>query len=485
MKRVALISTIILGICTNVFSQNIFKYDVSISVITGTETNNPFWLHSNRYDVYPDTSAAGLLHLSVESNIRQYGQFNLKFGTEIISRSGQQSETWIHQAYLQTDAWIFRLKAGWQEEKFGLNRDSRIGSFLWSSNSRPLPKVTIGIPEFYTLPRTNNYLAIKGHLSHGWFEDNRYIKNAYLHDKAGYVKFGASYKVQFIGGLHHSAQWGGTHPDFGILSDSFNDYIKIFQAQGGGGGSPTIEQNNALGNHLGEWETALNFSSENYDYMLYKSFPFEDGSGKDFRTAVDGVYGFYAESNDDNSWLKKFSYEFIYSKWQSGPAGTNAPEPVISHYDSAGFKYGGRDNYFNNALYRDGWSYKGRSIGLPFIYYSDGRSPWGLRFPNNRILAHNLSVGLQFGNLKIDALYSYSENFGNYYDMLEIERENIAEYKFIPPLIQNSMLLSLEYPLQFLENTTLTAEIGADVGELYKDTVGILIGVQYSGKLEF
>jgi hypothetical protein len=69
--------------------------------------------------------------------------------------------------------------------------------------------------------------------------------------------------------------------------------------------------------------------------------------------------------------------------------------------------------------------------------------------------------------------------------MLEIERDNIADYKFIPPLIQNSMLLSLEYPLQFLENTTLTAEIGADVGELYEDTVGILIGVQYSGKLEF
>lgn len=484
MKKLILSLFLILGINDFAFSQNL-KYQASISTIGSSESNNPFWLHSNRYNTYPDSAGAGLLRLNLESNLQQYGQFNFKFGTEIISRSGQQSETWIHQVYLQTDAWMFRLKAGWQEEKFGLNKTSRIGSFTWSQNSRPMPKVTIGIPEFYSVPHTNDYLAVKGHLTHGWFEDNRYINSAYLHDKAGYLKLGHQQRVSFTLGLHHSAQWGGNHPTIGDLSDSFKDYMKIFQAQGGGGGSPTIEQNNALGNHLGEWETALNFRSENYEYTLYKSFPFEDGSGKDFRTAVDGIYGFYAESKTEESWLKRFSYEFVYSKWQSGPAGTNAPEPVISHYDSAGFKYGGRDNYFNNALYRDGWSYKGRTIGLPFIYYSDERSGRGLRFPNNRILAHNLSIGLQFGDLNIDAIYSYVENFGNYYDMLEIERDNIADYKFIPPLIQNSMLLSLEYPLQFLENTTLTAEIGADIGELYEDTVGILIGIQYSGTMEF
>ena len=62
----------------------------------------------------------------------------------------------------------------------------------------------------------------------------------------------------------------------------------------------------------------------------------------------DGRYAVYLEDNRDtfwgNSWLKAFIYEFYYTKNQSR--------------SRAGSEEDGSDNYFNNNLYRSGWTYK-------------------------------------------------------------------------------------------------------------------------------
>jgi len=43
-------------------------------------------------------------------------------------------------------------------------------------------------------------------------------------------------------------------------------------------------------------------------------------------------------------------------------------EYVDTTNQSGGFGVSGRDNYFMNKLYRSGWTYDGRTLGLPFIF---------------------------------------------------------------------------------------------------------------------
>jgi hypothetical protein len=51
-------------------------------------------------------------------------------------------------------------------------------------------------------------------LSHGWFEEGRYVSNVWLHHKNAYLRLGGSLPVNIYYGFNHYAQWGGKSPGY-------------------------------------------------------------------------------------------------------------------------------------------------------------------------------------------------------------------------------------------------------------------------------
>ena len=147
--------------------------------------------------------------------------------------------------------------------------DLSSGNLLWSGNSRPMPKINIRVPEYTAIPFTKGYIEFKGNLAHGWFENDRYVKNVYMHHKSLILRGGGQLPVKGHYGLHHYAQWGGesSDPEIGILPSGFDDYIWIFQAKmQAPDDAPISERINRLGNHLGSRDIGLDFTFKKYNY---------------------------------------------------------------------------------------------------------------------------------------------------------------------------------------------------------------------------
>ena len=119
------------------------------------------------------------------------------------------------------------------------------------------------------------------------------------------------------------------------------------------------------------------------------------------------------------------------------------------------------DDYFNNRIYRSGWTYQGYTIGNPLI-----TSPVLLHtaspgvFINNRVEGHVIHATWFSKNNRFDLRYSFSKNYGNYAVLFEQVK------------IQNSMLLS--WTKKFLGDKMWgKLSAGLDRGDLLGNHFGI------------
>jgi hypothetical protein len=170
-------------------------------------------------------------------------------------------------------------------------------------------------------------------------------------------------------------------------------------------------------------------------------------------------------------------YEFLYTKKQSGsqhdrPA---TPEELKQQDPNQPFYgkviLGGRDNYFNNGEYRSGWTFHGRTIGIPFMFPQKSNTyNYALGVYNNRIIAHYIGVkGHLFKHLPYQLRLSYSINYGTYDS----------------PLKENPQQFSFGFETQILHKSSLPLQINlgvyGDYGELYKRNLGFSISLTRKG----
>ena len=66
--------------------------------------------------------------------------------------------------------------------------------------------------------------------------------------------------------------------------------------------------------------------------------------------------------------IDKVYFEYLQTKWQSGPGVPDAIGTVTTSEENQGYKFGGRDDYYNNWLYRSGWTYNGKIFKQPFVF---------------------------------------------------------------------------------------------------------------------
>jgi len=181
--------------------------------------------------------------------------------------------------------------------------------------------------------------------------------------------------------------------NLGSFRGGFEDYLRVIIGLGTGeevGGGNEV---NGLGNHLGSYIAGIKTSIGDYNVNIIYNHLFEDASGMRLGNTPDGRYSLYIEDQAPGKWVDAFMYEFYYTKHQS--------------FTSSGTD--GKDNYFNNHLYRSGWTYESRILGLPFIFLDEDR----FRVANNKVVAHHIGFsGIAFSSFPYKVLTSYRQNYG-------------------------------------------------------------------------
>jgi len=452
----------------NAFSQNkgdSIHYFFETGSIFSLKNTNPFWLLSNNYGTVSANSPGvwARTAFSVRTEINK--TVSLIYGADIIDRFSNKNEFILQQAYAGIKVSFITLKGGSCEEKFG-NQDNSLssGGILWSGNARPMPKISILIPEYVTIPFTKGIAEFKGGISHGWFGNNQFVNNSWLHHKYAYLRFGGKKAFHFEYGLHHFAQWGGTSldPEFGDLPDDFSTFLRIFFAQGDDDNAPINESKNAIGNHLGSHNVSLNYKGIKTSFDLYWQSVFEDGSGMELRNFPDGLWGFKV-SSESWKYISKIVLEIVSTTDQSGKS--------HGYYvDTIFIMQGGNDDYFTHFIYEEGWTKNGMTIGTPFIT-SPNLVPFSTDeyLPNNKIRALHIGIEGKIDHIDYIAFYTVSGNYGT------------NNHPFPDKKDQHSVLLKGTINNLFPCKLSLSAAVAFDIGELYKNNLGLMISLKKEG----
>ena len=174
LSRIALLFLMWFPIMT--FAQNdTIKYDIAVSGLISTGNNAPFWIQSRDYGVTSTVPQSAGLMLGINKDFNNNKPiFDYGFKANLLVRTDKlKSEIYFHELYAKLRFSVLDLIIGAREEHLG-NQDSTLscGGFLFSGNARPMPKLTIGIEHFVSVPFTKGFVEVKGAIAHGWFTDN-------------------------------------------------------------------------------------------------------------------------------------------------------------------------------------------------------------------------------------------------------------------------------------------------------------------------
>lgn len=452
---------------------------VEFAGMGSTNGYTPFWIQSNQFGVVPKTGPvlsgrAGLEHYWALSENKTRNNLRVGVGVEAVGNMVQTKNFLLPQAHVTLRYKNWELYVGRKKQSLGL-ADSTIGSgsYAWSGNALPIPKIYFGTTRFVPVPFTKGWLSFQAFYSDGLFEKGRPItSDLKFHQKAFYMRIGKSHSLlKLYGGFNHQVQWGGKTKvnlagEGGQMPSGFSNYIHAVIGSIGGSGEDIthFDSTSRIGNHLGSIDLAMEVETYGTSIFLYRQFIYEDGSLFYLTTINDGLYG--ARIKRKNSYGANFEIneavlEFLYTKNQGGD------DFVIGDP-----KRRGHDNYFNNQQVRDGWGYFDRTIGTPFIPPTS-QTKW--KWPNyadnftsnNRVMLFHLGLkGTLFRKIEWLGKFSYSENSGAYLE------------PFIGAPKQFSGLLMLQSKLDVFGGLTVKGAYAADIGDLYRKTYGFMLGVR-------
>ena len=441
MRKLLLSLFLTLGITTYLSSQE--QDDITFSggvEAFGYASNEdlPFWTFTNTYGrLGPETN--GLVYAFAKADFALSPNSSILIKASGVARDGIDPNVQRAELYASfKNAWIDVTVGSKDVTDNTYELSSVRRNILFSSNTRALPGVIIKNAKSVRLFKN---FSVDGTIAHFLLNDDRFVDNVNVHYKNLYFNWDISNKSSLRFGLQHVAQWGGTSPLRGEQPDGFSDFAKIFFGSGGGDNADFGDQVNALGNHIGSY--SIEYKRRNtdaVDFDVYYQSLFEDRSGIELNNFPDGVWGI-SVSPKASKLFKTFLYEYVQTVSQSG-----SPRAV----DMAGNQQSGGDNYFINGTYRSGWTYEGRTIGLPFITVvanPEGVDP----NTNNRSIAHHLGVAGGFWKLDYILKLTYLENLGTF---------------AVPRSPRDTFVYSYFKTLLPVENIgVFSAEIGADFNE--------------------
>ena len=338
-------------------SQKYFSAEFEIGMTASGAENLPFWLHTNRWGTVDRTGANGYTRINTRINVDTLGVLKLKAGADLFARLANANAVFFNQLYFQADWHFLRMVAGRKIETMGMSDTTLTsGSMIQSGNAGSIPKIRIFTPNFVEIPGTNDWLSVKGYLSHGWMESGRFIDDPWLHQKYLYLRMGPDhFPVHLIAGVVQSTIWAGTHPEDGDFPDSFKEFWNVFTARQS---NATNAESSPLGSTVGIYDLGLKYNFRDFDGMIYRQFYLETAKGAKLRNPWDGLWGISINWDKSFKLINRLFWEHLNTKRQSSKTGRDG-------------SVSGFDNYYNNSTYLSGWTYHGRTIGNPLLF-SDG-----------------------------------------------------------------------------------------------------------------
>ncbi len=451
MRKYLVLSSLFITFTFTLFSQeDSIKYNFQTSFLVSSNNTPPYWIISNQRGKFSTKQYQSVTSGEINKQINHSKVFDYGFGLELVNRYDSKNKFWLQQGYGEIKYKFLKFTAGSKNEVFGV-QDTLLtsGSFIWSENTQPIPKITLSTPGFIDVPYTKGLLEFSTLLSHGWFEKDRYVESPYLHHKNIYLLFGRKLPLEILVGFDHFAMWGGTSSDstIGKIPSDWDAFKRVIIADS------YIEvdsvERNAFGNHLGAYHLGIKYKFGNNNIFFYKQHPYEDGSGLKLKNWKDGLWGISARLN--NQYIKGIIYEFINTTDQ----GINGN--YTGEYDP--------DNYYNNSIYQNGWTVDRWVIGNPIIQSQQFSNT--LRLFDNMLKAHFFGINGKYKSMNILLNYQVVNFYGNIYDQYD------------NPKNQSTYFIKTSFPLK--EKLELEATFSYENGRLYGNNAGFLMTFRYYG----
>ena len=417
----------------------------------------PFWLSANTDGVVSVAPYGAYLRVGMDKEaVRSARWWDYSYGIDLLGGvdiDGFRGQ--VVKLYAHARLWCFDVTVGVKPFDVG-NQDYELsaGGFLFSRNAPSMPRVSVGIDKYTAFPFTYGYMEIKGGITQGWFVDDMGVGGCMLHHKYLGVRFGGGLPVKVNYEFHHAAQWGGVSPVYGELGSSFGDWWTAFKASSGG--VMANDQINAMGNHMVSQMLGLEVKQKGWSVNVYWQSLYEDPPIRVMWRAKNAFDGLWGMAIKQNNWvfIQSLTYEFFATTDQAGPV-----------HDFDGIILGGKDNYFNNIIYLQGWSYFGRTIGNPFITSPIYGS--SITTENNRTFTHHIAVKGDILGFNYLVRYSHSSNFGTY--DLPVRSYNNSIYCSVQKLVPQAW------------NLNFGIAVGGDFGMQFGNSFGAMLTISRRG----
>ena len=208
MRRIVLI--VILTSSLGLFAQqqrplfDSLQYRLELQATMSDGDHTPLWLSANRYGLSSLRTHNGYLRAALErplerDSLRRWG---VGYAVDLVVPVGFTSHVVVQQAFVE-GRWlkgVFTL--GSKEWPMQLkNQKLSSGAQTLGINARPIPQLRVALDDYWSIPFTKKWVAVKGHIAYGMQTDTRwqkdfthrerkYVEHPLYHSKAGYLRIG-------------------------------------------------------------------------------------------------------------------------------------------------------------------------------------------------------------------------------------------------------------------------------------------------------
>ena len=461
--------------------------------VTGGGDHAPFWHTSNRQGLPSISNSNGYTHFAaLGSTVLPYG-FDMGYGADFGAGAGLENNLFLHQLYFDLNYKWLGVSAGMKERWSDKNHTLSTGALTWSGNSRPIPEVRAGIPEFVSIPFLGNWVALKGHIGYGRFTDDRwrrehddipYVDGVLFHSKSAFLRFGDfdRFPLQVTIGLEMNNLFGGirhmANADRQMPSNAAAYWTVLFPFH------QVEQQGDEDGDNLGSWHLNFDYKLNDWHIGAYYEHFYEDHSSwlgieyknntqgeKDFiffgfrRNWFDGLFGLEVNAPDNIRFFRSAVVEFLNTRGLCGPICHSASCNTDGMYVIE--EVDGRDGMYNHSIYSS-YTHWGYAIGNPVLVspvYNTGNYN---HFRSNRARMFHLGVdGGITDNIDYRVLATTTTHWGQYGAPLK-EIEHVTSV-----MLELSYLMGDNYDWKF----SLSGAMDFDSGDLLGNNKGVMLTI--------
>lgn len=429
----------------------------------------PLWMRSGQYgsNPYQGSSLAAIAHY-----VKPYRQDSARdidwgIGVQLRADVGSVSDFRVIEAYGKLKLKMFEIRAGRSRIISGLT-DTTLssGSHTVSGTALGIPQISLSLPD-YSFPLLDSLISVKGSIAQGVMGDvptnysnKKDILPGYFHQKSAHIRIGKpGWKARFIFGGVHQVFWVDgkslVGPSYNLTQMQTLWYVmtgKNYLYK------PGSTETTNVGNHLGSIDLGLELTGTNTRTMVYHQVLYESENSFKEGSFNDGLTGVT-----------------ITNTAPADGTGFRLQKAVVEYYRTTNQAYNSArpnnfDNYYNHEFILDGNSYKGASIGNPFISPLTSllpNMPIGNNpnfFTNNRVKVFHVGFEATVDKVFLRSRTSFSKNYGLW--------ESVK--KFTPV---NSMSMSLEAGRPFRKGWQARAMVALDNGGLLPNSFGAMFSL--------